>query len=130
MALNTTTAHQWVSVVSQNDFRGDHRFFGRSTLPVKRHKGDMGSNRDSEAKEIAAEEGISRVFDNKSVFRRVSKQSERAESISMSRRDGIDFTDQLTARPTTRRTSTTLSHCRMHSRRMLCDEEYLTIFCC
>jgi hypothetical protein len=62
MALNTTTAHQWVSVVSQNDFRGDHRFFGRSTLPVKRHKGDMGSNRDSEAKEIAAEKGITVTY--------------------------------------------------------------------
>jgi hypothetical protein len=43
-------------------FRGDHGFLGRSTLPVKRHKGDMGSNRDSEAKEIAAEEGITVTY--------------------------------------------------------------------
>ena len=55
--------------------------------------------RASRFKGLHCQSDTSRVFDNKSVFRRVSKQSEHSEGISMSRRDGIDFTDQLLCTP-------------------------------
>jgi hypothetical protein len=44
--------------------------------------------RASRFKGLYCQSATSRLFDNKSIFRRVSKQPER-----MSRRDGIDFTD-------------------------------------
>ena len=64
--------------------------------------------RASRFKGLYCQSAISRLLDNKSVFRRVSKQPER-----MSRRDGIDFTDQLLCTPNDEaRISTTLCRCR------------------